>query len=86
MLTEEHHLSARLDLSALREDKNGEAELAIASTDPDLFAGSLATCSPKAEKHACLKFKPLREYDDISNWRAVASAAPSWAKKVFRIS
>ena len=63
--------------------KNGEAELAIASTDPDLFAGIDSDLLAKSRKARMLKFEPLRKYDDISNWCVVASAAPSWAKKVF---
>jgi len=63
--------------------KNGEAELAIASTDPDLFAGIDSDLLAKSRKARMLKFEPLRKYENMSNWCVVASAAPSWAKKVF---
>ena len=47
--------------------KNGEAELAIASTDPDLFAGIDSDLLAKSRKARMLKFEPLRKYDDFSN-------------------
>ncbi|MEP7134228.1 MAG: aminopeptidase [Chloroflexota bacterium] len=63
--------------------KNGEAELSIASTDPDLFAGIDSDLLAKSRKARMLKFEPLRKYENMSNWCVVASATPSWAKKVF---
>lgn len=63
--------------------KNGEAQLAIASNDPDLFEGIDSDLLAKSRKARMLKFEPLRKYENISNWCVAASAAPSWAKKVF---
>jgi len=63
--------------------KNGEAQLAIASNDPDLFEGIDSDLLAKSRKARMLKFEPLRKYENISNWCVASSAAPSWAKKVF---
>ena len=64
--------------------KNGQAELAIAAIDPDLFAGidpdrlaaSRTTLMQKV-------WEPLRKYENMSNWCVAAAAIPTWAKKVF---
>jgi len=63
--------------------KNGDAQLAIASNDPDLFAGIDSDLLAKSRKARMQKFEPLRKYENISNWCVAASAAPSWAKRVF---
>lgn len=64
--------------------KNGQAELAIAAIDPDLFSGidpdrlaaSRTTLMQKV-------WEPLRKYENMSNWCVAAAAIPTWAKKVF---
>ena len=64
--------------------KNGQAELAIAAIDPDLFAGidpdrlaaSRTTLMQKV-------WEPLRKYENMSNWCVAAAAIPTWSKKVF---
>ncbi len=63
--------------------KDGNAELAIASTDPDLFEGIDSDLLAKSRKARMQKFEPLRKYENLANWCVVATAAPSWAKKVF---
>lgn len=63
--------------------KNGEAELAILSFDPDLYNGvdpeRIAT-----SRKALLQevWEPLRKYENMSNWCVVAVSTPAWARKV----
>ena len=64
-------------------EKDGNAELAVASTDPDLFEGIDSDLLAKNRKARMQKFEPLRKYENLANWCVVATAAPSWAKKVF---
>jgi aminopeptidase len=64
-------------------EKDGNAELAIASTDPDLYEGIDSDLLAKSRKARMQKFEPLRKYENLVNWCVVATAAPSWAKKVF---
>jgi aminopeptidase len=64
--------------------ERGDAELAIHSSDPDLLNG----IDPERialSRNARLKklVEPLRKYENASNWCVVATATPSWAKKVF---
>jgi aminopeptidase len=63
--------------------KDGNAELAIASTNPDLFEGFDSDLMANFRKARMQKFEPLRKYENLANWCVVATAAPSWAKKVF---
>jgi len=63
--------------------KDGNAELAVASTNPDLFEGIDSDLLAKNRKARMQKFEPLRKYNELSNWCVVATAAPFWAKKVF---
>ena len=63
--------------------KNGDATLAIASNNPDLFAGIDSDLLARSRKARMIKFDPLRVYDNLSNWCVVATAAPFWAQKVF---
>jgi aminopeptidase len=63
--------------------KDGNAELAIASTNPDLFEGIDPDLLANNRKARMQKFEPLRKYENLANWCVVATAAPSWAKKVF---
>lgn len=63
--------------------KDGNAELAVASNDPDLFAGIDADLLAQNRKSRMQKLEPLRKYENLSNWCVVATAAPSWARKVF---
>jgi aminopeptidase len=60
-----------------------DAELAIASTDPDLLAGISPDLIAANRKAISQKFEPLRKYENYSNWCVVATASPAWAKKVF---
>jgi aminopeptidase len=64
-------------------EKDGNAELTVASTDPDLFEGIDSDLLAKNRKARMQKFEPLRKYENLANWCVVATAAPSWAKKVF---
>jgi len=63
--------------------KDGNAELAVASTNPDLFEGIDSDLLAKSRKARMQKFEPLRKYENVANWCVVATAAPFWAKKVF---
>ncbi len=63
--------------------KDGNAELAVASSDPDLFEGIDSDLLAKSRKARMQKFEPLRKYENVANWCVVATAAPFWAKKVF---
>jgi aminopeptidase len=64
--------------------KNGEAELAIAAIDPDLFAGIDPDRMATSRKTLLQKvWEPLRKYENMSNWCVAAAAIPAWAKKVF---
>lgn len=64
--------------------KNGDAELAISSFNPDLYDGidpdRIATVRTTLLKKV---WEPLRKYENLSNWCVVATAAPAWAKRVF---
>ena len=64
--------------------KRGDAELAIHSSDPDLLDGIDPDRIAKSRKIRMEKIVgPLRKYENMSNWCVAATAAPSWAKKVF---
>ena len=63
--------------------KDGNAELAIASTNPDLFEGIDSDLMANFRKARMQKFEPLRKYENLANWCVVATAAPFWARKVF---
>ncbi|MCE9645148.1 MAG: aminopeptidase [Chloroflexi bacterium] len=63
--------------------KNGDAELAILSTDPDLLAGINPDLIAKERTARAKKFEPLRKYENAANWCVVATASPAWARKVF---
>ena len=61
----------------------GDAELAILSSDPDLFDGIDPELIAKSRTARAKKFEPLRKYENMSNWCVVATASPAWARKVF---
>lgn len=64
--------------------QRGDASLAILSTDPDLLEGidpELLARNRKARAEKLLE--PLRKYENLANWCVVATATPSWARKVF---
>lgn len=63
--------------------QNGEAELALLSTDPDLLSGIDSELIAKERTARAKKFEPLRKYENVSNWCVVATASPAWARKVF---
>jgi len=63
--------------------QNGDAELAVYSSDPDLLAGIDPELIAKERKARAQKFEPLRKYENVSNWCVVATASPAWARKVF---
>lgn len=64
--------------------KRGDAELAIHSSDPDLMEGIDPERLAKSRKVRMEKLVgPLRKYENFANWCVVATATPSWAKKVF---
>jgi len=63
--------------------QNGEPELAILSTDPDLLSGIDSELIAKERTARMKKFEPLRKYENVSNWCVVATATPAWARKVF---
>ncbi len=63
--------------------QNGEAELAVYSTDPDLLAGIDPELIARERTARAQKFEPLRKYENVSNWCVVATASPAWARKVF---
>ena len=62
----------------------GDAELAIHSSNPDLLEGINPDRIAKSRKALYEKLVgPLRKYENVANWCVVATATPSWAKKVF---
>jgi aminopeptidase len=62
----------------------GEAELMIASSDPNLLDGINAELIARNRKARAQKLvEPLRKYEGLTNWCVVATATPFWAKKVF---
>jgi len=64
--------------------KRGDAELAIHSSNPDLFEGIDPERIAKSRKARYEKLAgPLRKYENAANWCVVATATPLWAKKVF---
>ena len=64
--------------------KRGDAELAIHSSNPDLMDGIDPERLAKSRKARMEKLVgPLRKYENFANWCVVATATPSWAKKVF---
>jgi len=60
-----------------------DAELAIASTDPELLSGISPDLIAKYRKAVSQKMEPLRKYENSTNWCVVATASPAWATKVF---
>ncbi|HLO14289.1 MAG TPA: aminopeptidase [Anaerolineales bacterium] len=65
-------------------EKWGDARLAVYSTDPDLLEGIDPELIAKHRKAFAEKvFEPLRKYENFANWCVVATATPSWARKVF---
>jgi aminopeptidase len=64
--------------------KNGQAELALSSVDPDLYEGldpdRVATARTTLLKEV---WEPLQQYENLANWCVVATATPAWARKVF---
>ena len=60
-----------------------DAELAISSGDPELLTGIDPDLIAKNRKAVMQKWEPLRKYESTTNWCVVATASPSWAKKVF---
>jgi len=64
--------------------KRGDAELAVFSTDPNLLEGIDPDLIARNRKARAQKLiEPLRKYENLANWCVVATATPSWAKKVF---
>jgi len=64
--------------------KRGDAELAISSSDPDLYNGIDSERVAKYRTAIIEKLNGLlRKYESYANWCVVATATPSWAKKVF---
>jgi aminopeptidase len=64
--------------------ERGDAELAVFSLDPNLLDGidsELIARNRKARAEKLLE--PLRKYENVANWCVVATATPSWARKVF---
>ena len=61
-----------------------DAELAIASTDPELLAGISPDLITANRKALMQKLEPIRsKYENNSNWCVIATASPAWATKVF---
>jgi aminopeptidase len=60
-----------------------DAELAVASTDPDLLAGIDPDLIAKNRKAVMQKMDPLRKYENTTNWCVASTASPAWARKVF---
>lgn len=60
-----------------------DAELAVYSSDPELFSGIDPDLIAKERKAIRQKFEPLRKYENTTNWCVVATATPAWARKVF---
>lgn len=64
--------------------KKGDAELAISSSNPDLYNGIDPERIAATRKAIMQKVgEPLRKYESLANWCVVATATPDWAKKVF---
>jgi aminopeptidase len=63
--------------------QNGDAELAVFSTDPDLLSGIDPELIAKERTARMKKLDPLRKYENVSNWCVVSTASPAWARKVF---
>jgi aminopeptidase len=64
--------------------KNGEAELAILSFDPDLYNGIDPERVATTRKTLLQEVnQPLRKYENLTNWCVVATSTPAWARKVF---
>jgi aminopeptidase len=64
--------------------KNGEAELAISSFDPDLYNGIDPERVAISRKTLLQEvWEPLRKYENLANWCVVAVSTPAWARKVF---
>ncbi len=64
--------------------KRGDAELAILSSNPDLYNGIDSDRIAITRKTLYQKIvEPLRKYNNYANWCVVSTAAPAWAKKVF---
>jgi aminopeptidase len=64
--------------------KRGDALIGVLSTDPNLLAGIDSDIIARVRKARAQKVnEPLRKYENMFNWCAVATATPSWAKKVF---
>lgn len=64
--------------------KNGEAELAILSFDPDLYNGIDPERVAITRKTFLQEIsEPLRKYENLTNWCVVAVSTPAWARKVF---
>ena len=61
----------------------GDADLAVLSSDPDLFDGIDPELIAKNRTARAKKFEHLRKYENASNWCVVATASPAWARKVF---
>ena len=64
--------------------KRGDAELAILSSNPDLYNGIDSDRIAITRKPLYQKIvEPLRKYNNYANWCVVSTAAPAWAQKVF---
>lgn len=64
--------------------RRGDAELAVYSSDPNLLDGIDPDLIARNRKARAQKLiEPLRKYENLANWCVVATATPSWAKKVF---
>jgi aminopeptidase len=64
--------------------KNGEAELAISSFDPDLYNGIDPERVAISRKTLLQEvWEPLQKYENLTNWCVVAVSTPAWARKVF---
>ncbi|GAB4539084.1 MAG: aminopeptidase [Anaerolineales bacterium] len=64
--------------------KRGDAQLAIHSSDPNLYDGIDPERIDVTRKVMYKKLvEPLRKYENMMNWCVVATAAPAWASKVF---
>jgi len=63
--------------------QRADATLSISSSDPDLLNGINPDLIAKNRKSRAEKYDPLRKYDNDYNWCVVATASPSWAKKIF---
>jgi aminopeptidase len=64
--------------------RRGDAIIGVLSTDPNLLAGIEPEIIARVRKARAEKVnEPLRKYENMANWCVVATARPSWAKKVF---